>query len=202
MRRAVLIVMVIGVLLPALTAAQVVYSARNFTIAGGLLDFDANSGDVDATVLLRGNGLRDYSIFVASLQGTLGRWTLGADVTSNDESYSPTDPDPTTAANFDQTDGLVLSARYGGTKEKGDWLLAYYYAEIETFAVNSSYAQDDWVRWGSATETRGSDMQGSEFRFAYALAKNMNLVARLYLVEAITTGEDGSRLRVDFNLKF
>ena len=45
-------------------------------------------------------------------------------------------------------------------------------------------------------------MEGSELRFAYALEKNMNLVARLYLVEAITTGEDGSRFRLDLNYTF
>ena len=185
-----------------LAAAQLVYSGKGFTVAGGLLDVDANPGDGDAARLLRGNGLRDYSIWVGSLQGKLGKWTLGADVMHNDESYSPNDPDPVTAANFDQTDGFVLSVKYGGTRAKGDWLAAVYYAEIEALAVNASYAEDDWVRWGSATETRGSDLEGSELRFAYALQKNVNLVARLYLVESITTREDGSRFRLDFNYKF
>ncbi len=185
-----------------LAAAQLVYSAKGFTVAAGLLDVDANPADADARRLLRNNGQRDYSIWVGSLQGKLGKWTLGADVMHNDESYSPSDPDPVTAANHDQTDGFVLSVKYGGTQAKGDWLAAVYYAEIETFAVHASYAQDDWVRWGSAVETRGSDMEGSELRFAYALEKNMNLVARLYLVEAITTQEDGSRFRLDFNIKF
>ena len=185
-----------------LAAAQLVFSGKSLTVAAGLLDVDANPADADAGRLLRGNGLRDYSIWVGSLQGRFGKWTLGADVMHNGESYSPTDPDPVTAANFDQTDGLVLSVKYGGLGNRGDWLAAYYYAEIETFAVNASYAQDDWVRWGSATETRGSDMEGSELRFAYALKKNVNLVARLYLVESITTREDGSRFRLDFNYKF
>ncbi len=185
-----------------LAAAQLVFSGQSFTVAAGLLDVDANPADADAGRLLRSNGLRDYSIWVGSLQGKLGKWTLGADVMHNDESYSPSDPDPVTAANHDQTDGFVLSVKYGGLKAKGDWLAAVYYAEIEALAVNSSYAQDDWVRWGSATETRGSDLEGSELRFAYALEKNMNLVTRLYLVEAITTQEDGSRFRLDFNYKF
>ena len=92
--------------------------------------------------------------------------------------------------------------KLGSLKERGDWLAAYYYARIETFAVNSSFAQDDWVRWGSATETRASNLKGHELRFAYAFEKNINLVARLYLVEAITTAEDGNRFRVDLNFKF
>ncbi len=46
----------------------------------GVLDFDDNdTGDADAGRLLRGNGLRDYSIWVGSLQGRFGKWTLGAD---------------------------------------------------------------------------------------------------------------------------
>ncbi len=185
-----------------LAAAQLVFSGKGFTVAAGLLDVDANPSDADAARLLRSNGLRDYSIWVGSLQGKLAKWTLGADVMHNDESYSPSDPDPVTAAHFDQTDGYVLSVKYGGLGNKGDWLAAVYYAEIEAFAVNASYAQDDWVRWGSATETRGSDIKGSELRFAYALEKNVNLVARLYLVESITTREDGNRFRLDFNYKF
>ena len=185
-----------------LAAAQLVYSAENFTVAAGLLDVDADPDDADAARLLRGNGLRDYSIWVASLQGKIGEWTFGADVMHNDESYSPADPDPFTAAKFDQTDGLVLSVWYGGLENKGDWLAAYTWAHIETFAVNASYSEDDWVRWGSPTETRASDFEGSEFRFAYALEKNVNLVARLYVEEAITTREDGSRFRLDFNYRF
>ena len=89
-------------------------------------------------------------------------------------------------------------------KNKGDWLAAYYYARIEQFAVNNSFAQDDWVRWGSATQTRASNMQGHEFRGAYVLMKNMNLVGRLYLTEAVSDNndEDGNRFRLDLNYKF
>ena len=54
----------------------------------------------------------------------------------------------------------------------------------------------------SATETRASNLKGHELRFAYAFEKNINLVARLFLVEAITTAEDGNRFRVDLNFKF
>ena len=185
-----------------LAAVQAVFAGKRFTVAGGLLDIDADPADDDAARLLRGNGHRDYSIWVGSLQAKRGEWTLGVDLLHNAESYLPDDPDPFTATHRDQTDGLVLSVRYGGLEAEGDWLAAVYYAEIEAFAVNASYAQDDWVRWGSATETRGSDMEGTELRFAYALEKNVNLVARLYLVEAITTREDGSRFRLDLNYRF
>ena len=107
-----------------------------------------------------------------------------------------------TASNEDETDGWDVYVKYGSTKNKGDWLLGYWYADIEQLAVNSSFAQDDWVRWGSATQTRASDFRGHELRAAYGLGGGMNLVARLYLVEAITTVEDGNRFRLDFNYKF
>lgn len=191
---------------------QIVFStsfgSTGFTIAGGVFQFDADAGDPDAVVLLNGNGARDYTIWTGSLEAKfkLGNGArplaLGLDIMHNGESYSATDPDPFTAANRNERDGYVISARYGQLKEARDWLAAYYYARIETFAVNSSFAQDDWVRWGSATESRGSNMKGHEFRFAYAFSGKVNLVARLYVVEAITTVEDGVRARLDFNYKF
>lgn len=68
--------------------------------------------------------------------------------------------------------------------------------------MNASFAQDDWVRWGSATQTRGSNLKGHELRFGYGLAKDLNLLARLYLVESITTVEDGKRFRIDLNYSY
>ncbi len=192
-----------------LAGGQVVYSRSGepaFTLAAGYFGFDANPNDADAATLLRGNGFRDYRILVGNAQLELGAGkrplALGLDYMHNAESYSATDPDPFTAANRDQTDGFAVSAVWGQTESKGDWLVGYYYAEVETFAVNSSYSQDDWVRWGSAVETRGSDYRGHELRYARALGAGINLMARLYLVEAITTREDGNRFRVDVNYRF
>jgi hypothetical protein len=185
--------------------AQVVYHADVFTVAGGLLSIKANPNDPDNVLLLSGNGARDYNTWIVSgqVRFKVGEkpLTIGADIMSNTKSYSSTDPDPDTANNFDQTDGYDIFAVWGSTKPQ-QWLLGYYYANIEALAVNSSYAQDDWVRWGSATQTRATDIKGSEFRAAYGLSKTQNLVARLYLVESITTVEDGNRLRLDWNVKF
>jgi hypothetical protein len=36
----------------------------------------------------------------------------------------------------------------------------------------------------------------------YAFSKTLNVMARLYLVEAITTEQDGSRFRLDLNWRF
>lgn len=193
-----------------LGAAQAFYTTpvgkAGITAAVGVFKFDAATEDSDAAALLNGNGSRDYTIWTGSVQVRLKAkglpLILGMDYMDNTESYAATDPDPFTAANHDETDGYVISAKLGSLEEKGDWLAAYYFARIETFAVNSSFAQDDWVRWGSATETRSSNLKGHELRFAYAFEKNIKLVTRLYLVEAITTDEDGSRFRVDLNFKF
>lgn len=189
-----------------LALGQLVYSSRRLTVAGALLAYDADRDDADALRLLRRNGLRDYRLWVGSFQTRLeahGRsLVLGVDLIHNGEDYPASDPDPFTASHRDQTDGFVLSARLGETRAKGDWRAAYTYAEIEALAVIASYSQDDWMRWGSAVENRGSDFRGHELRFDYVLAKDLTLVSRLYLVESITTSEDGSRFRVDLNYRF
>ena len=89
------------------------------------------------------------------------------------------------------------------------WQVAYYYADIETFAVNSSYSQDDWMRWGSADETRSSNFKGHELRFVYALSNQLNLVFRNYIVDVnvrrsatSAAREDGNRFRFDINYSF
>ncbi len=193
-----------------LALGQAVFSTKfggsGFTAAAGLLSFEANADDDDAIVLLTKNGLRDYQIWVGSLQAKfmLGSLplTIGGDWIHNDEDYSETDPDPFTVKNRDETEGYVGSIHLGQTKNPGDWQLGYYYAHIETLAVNASYAQDDYARWGSAVEARLSNMKGHELRFKYKATKELGIVARLYVVEAITTDEDGNRFRLDFNYKF
>ncbi len=173
--------------------AQVVLWKNKFKIAGGLLDVDANPGDADGTLLMRGNGARDYQIWVLSLQAGAGKWTFGLDGMHNAESY------PAAMALRNEVDGYVGSVK---VKINPSWKAAYYYARIEALAVNSSYAQDDWVRWGSATQTRASDMEGHELRLIRDLGSGQNLVFRLYDAKAITTDEDGGRFRIDYNIKF
>jgi hypothetical protein len=194
----------------ALTGAQASYEPKlgrvQLALAGGVYLFDGNPDDPDVGALLQGNGSRDYSILAASFQArrSVGDrpLKLGVDLLRNTQNYDPNDSDPITAANFDEKDGYVLMGEYGLLKEHNDWLVGYYYAHIETFAVNSSFGQDDWVRWGNATQTRASNMKGHEFRFGWAINARMNMVVRLYLADAITTVEDGKRFRIDFNYKF
>jgi hypothetical protein len=175
-------------------------------MALGLFHFDADPNDPEAALLQQGNGFRDYSIQSASFQARFSvggqPLTLGSDLIHNAEDYSPNGDDSFAAANHDQTDGYVLQATYGGLSDPGQWLISYYYTNIEALAVNNSFAQDDWVRWGNATQTRGSDMKGHELRLGWAFSAKMNLLFRVYLAEAITSVENGNRARIDFNYKF
>ncbi len=172
--------------------AQLVLWNSNVRIAGGLLDIDASPNDADGTLLLRGNGARDYQIWVLSLQAGTGKWTFGIDGIHNGESYPISEP------LRDEVDGYVGSLEFNSGR---GWQAAYIYAHIEALAINSSYAEDDWVRWGNATQTRASDLEGHELRFTRDIGPTQNLVFRLYLADAITSGEDGSRFRIDWNYK-
>ena len=176
-----------------LSLAQVVVWEKRFKLAGGLLDIDSNPADAGGALLLRGNGGRDFQIWVLSLQADAGKWTFGVDGVHNGKSYPASEP------LRDEVDGYVGSLKFNSGN---GWKAAYYYAHIEALAVSSSYAQDDWVRWGNATQTRASDLEGHELRFIKDIGPGQNLVFRLYLADAITTGEDGSRFRIDWNHKF
>lgn len=188
-------------------AGQIKYAlpvkSSQFIVAGGLYFMNGESG---ANNLLSRNGARDYLIGQASAQWSvpLGKipLTIGADVLKNFENYSAADVAPFPATDTDQTFGYVLSVLLGQLKQRNDWLVGYYYSHIETFAVNASYAQDDWIRFGNGAQTAASDFKGHEIRLGYALSKNINVMARLYLVDAITTVQDGKRFRLDLNWKF
>ncbi|MBE2216330.1 MAG: putative porin [Opitutaceae bacterium] len=191
----------------ALYGAQLRYSAPvdqgQFTIAAALHKLDGSPGAED---LRNRNGERDYLLGVLGAQWSApvgGRTlALGIDVFNNFEDYTAADAAPLPADHADETFGYVLSAQYGQLKNPRDWQLGYYYAHIETFAVNASFAQDDWVRWGSATQTDGTDGAGHEVRASYMVTKTINVVARLFIVDAITSVQDGKRFRLDLNWRF
>ena len=197
--------------------AQVVFDTSvgntKLVFAGGVIVVDADANSSNNGLLLDSNGARDYTIWVANVQASLRAmdrpFKLNLDLIHNSEDYSASDPDAFTAFHRNETDGYVISARLGDTNDRGHWLFGYYYSHIDTLAVNNSLAQDDWVRWGSATQTRASNFEGSEFRAAVGLGNKMNVVARLYIVDGIRLRsvtslgeEDGNRFRVDFNWKF
>lgn len=175
------------------------------TLAPGFFHFFET--DDPANYLLTGNDRRDYAVAALNAQVATELTgvpvTLGVDFYKNFADYSTGVSDPfITPSNKDENFGYVLSARLGSLKEKGDWLLGYYYAHIEQFAVNASYAQDDWIRWGNGPQTRSSNFEGHEIRAAYAVLDTLNIVARWYLVESVKGAEDGNRFRLDVNFSF
>jgi hypothetical protein len=195
-----------GTMFGAQAAYQPQLAGIGWAFALGTYSFDAHAGDPDAAALQQGNGGRDYRIVHAAAQArrTVGGapLALGVDVLHNARDYNAFDPDPVTAANAHERDGYAVQASYGSLGKAGQWLAGYTWAHIETLAVNNSYAQDDWVRWGSDTQTRASNMKGHEVRFGWAFDGSRNILARLYLVEAITSREDGKRFRFDYNWTF
>ena len=181
---------------------QLVASQGVLTAAVGIRSIQENK-DVADTRLAD----MDYTLLTASLYTNVevqGRpIRAGLDLISNLERYDES------VFNHDQTSGFVASARYGSASEAGDWQFRYYFSYIEKYAVIGAFAQDDWVRWGSATSTRSSNFWGHEVRAVYVPSKGQNLVLRVYLVEALeleSAGagalETGTRLRLDWNISF
>jgi hypothetical protein len=149
----------------------------------------------------------DYKILVLNLKLSVPvlphRLSLGFDLIRNLESY------PDSLHNGDQTTGWVAQVLYGSLEKKGELLIGYSYSHIEDYAVVAFLAQDDWLRWGSESQTRASNFAGHGIRAGYALHSRVNIVARYYDVAGIglrsrgaTTHETGQRLRVDLNLGF
>lgn len=198
-------------------SAQAVFNldqdGRGWTLAAGYFGVDADVDNANGTLLLTDNGMRDYKTGFVQLQwrtkiaGQVLK--IGADVGENFEDYK--DEPPGSFSKFHENDTGFYSVffNYGASKNKGDWLFGYYYLQADALAYSSSYAQDDWVRWGNADQTRATNVKGSELRAIYTLAPNMNLTTRVYIVDAIdllnagdVAKEDGNRARIDFNIKF
>lgn len=133
---------------------------------------------------------------------------LSADFYYNLQDYSKLDSVPANLQN--QRQGLVVTAKLGKIKKKGDWAVHLYYAYLERFAIVDYFAQNDWARWDyssvGATGSRLSNFQGVELRIVYAFAKKFNLNLRTYLVEQLVAQggfrETGSRIRLDLNIGF
>ena len=175
-----------------------------FIFAAGLYQFNGEEG---AKNLRNRNGARDYLIGVLSAQWSTPLsgglpLTFGADLFNNFENYSAADAAPFAPSHADKTTGYVLSAQLGQLKKPHDWQVGYYYAHIETFAVNASFSEDDWARFGNGPQADLTDIKGHEFRATYVIMKNLNIAGRLFLVDAITSRQDGKRCRIDLNWKF
>jgi hypothetical protein len=199
-------------------AGQVVYErdteTHGITLAAGFFGVDADPDDpTGLRLLLTDNSLRDYSTGILQAQLRLRAFgkplKLAATAGHNFQNYDDEPIDSFSEFHKDDRDFFIGFLNWGSAEKSGDWLLGYYYQYVEALAFSSSYGPDDWVRWGSATQTRATNMKGSEFRAVYTVADNMNIVGRLFLVDAIEllnagdlSKEDGKRARIDFNIKF
>ncbi len=156
--------------------------------------------------LRNGNGNRDYHIMVANFRWinnyTTSPLTFGIDFMQNLKNYSAQDLDSFTANNANRITGFDFHFTIGKLQKRKSWLTALTFARIETLSVNASFAQDDWMRWGSADQTDGSDFKGYELRAGYMLSDDIGILARYYDVEAISNIQDGRRFRLDLNYKF
>lgn len=176
--------------------------------ATGYYRFDNLYNVPESDDLFTGTRFRmDYNLVVSGLQFTWGSKipiVLGVDHFTNLAEYGgDTLIDPVFS---DEKDGFVGSILIGKQREKGDWLIGYYYAYKEMYSVISYYGEDDWVRWGNINRNRNTNYRGHEFRFAYNFATRINAVLRVYLVQGLKTNglttETGNRVRLDLNFKF
>lgn len=174
------------------------------TLAAGLYQFDGKDG---AKYLINRNGARDYVIGVVAAQYVIPLpnklpLAFGGDLMNNFKDYDAADVAPYAASHTGDKTGYVLSVTLGQLKKARDWTLGYYYAHIETFAVNASYSQDDWARFGSGPQSLVTDFEGSEIRGGYAFTPNLNAQFRAFWVDALTSVQDGKRFRIELNWKF
>ena len=189
------------------------YLQNGFT--GALIYFgvDADPTDLTSTeLLLTENNIRDYQTLMMQFQYRTSAYdrpfSVGLDIGRNIKDYSDSPINSFSEFHQDDTDFAIAFAKYGSI-EKSKWQFGYFYAYIEALAISSSYSQDDWLRWGDVNQTRATNFKGSEFRLAYGIAENMDVVSRLYIVEALEllnfndlSKEDGKRLRIDLNIHF
>lgn len=183
-------------------AWEMTFQPVDLTAAAGLYSFDDDPATTDTAL-----ADLDYDIYVGGIKAAFKKgpkpWSAGVDFMKNAKDY------PSTLFNADQKTGYVLSLNLGALKQKKDWLVGYYYAHIEKFAVVARLATDDWLRWGSGTDTRSSNYEGHELRLGYAFGPSWNVMLRVFKVEGIelesaaaVAKEDGMRARLDLNIAF
>lgn len=179
------------------------------------LGYRFSNGDPDdpaGATLLTGNSGRDYREWSLQLQYRTELFgqplLLGADVMHNAADYDNAPVGSFTNFHRNDVNGYVAEVLLGG-KEPGNWQFGYFYSRVEALASNSSYVQDDWVRWGNANQVRATNLRGSELRVLYTLRENLNVFARLFFVDAVdllepgdNTKETGNRFRIEFNWSF
>jgi hypothetical protein len=177
------------------------FSQAKIKVGSGLFDMNADPYDIDGQQLLLNNGALDHRIWLNSINITLLSWpvSMSIDYMQNILDYGAQELN---LSQDNNKNGLVSSILINKIFAIPSLSFKYTYADIGALSVNSSYAQDDWMRWGNATETRATDFSGHEFRLKYQMENYGNILLRLYSVAAKSSIEDGDRFRVDWNVKF
>jgi len=189
------------------------FADSGITVSGGYFDTNADPDDPDGSILLTENNTRDYELANIMLQYRSQifkqPYYIGLDYSRNLKNYDDAMPGSFSDFHKDDRDGYVIEGVWGDRGKQGDWQFGYYYSYLEALALHSSYITDDWVRWGNVNQVRATNLKGSEFRAVYTIRSNLNLVTRLFLVDAIdllepddTSKEDGKRWRLDLNWTF
>ena len=110
----------------------------------------------------------------------------------------------------EQKSGIVIGLKYGNLLNKGDWLFTTSFAKLQKFSAVDFLAQNDWARWDySSSESpdgRLTNFSGIELVAGYKIDKKISLKLKYYFIEQIIpleiTKENGSRIRLDLDVKF
>ena len=134
--------------------------------------------------------------------------TAGLDYYQNITNYNDNDLIPVEFRN--QKLGFVSAIGIGKLNKKGDWELQFTHTYLERYAAVDFLSQNDWARWDYSSQGspdgRLTNFKGFEVMVGYALDENMNNNIRGFNVHQIKSygidKETGSRIRLDFNLRF
>lgn len=183
-----------------LAAAQLAYEYDFST--GTVLNFGTGvlRIDDDSDVRNLTNDDVDYTITALDIR-LRTRWR-GMSVIAGADYYHNFEEGPVGDPEARANDAFVLYGLLGDVHRAGAVQVGYFLAYIEKFAVARFFAQNDWFRFGNATQTRSSDYLGHELRATYSFKKNVDLVARWYFIDTLSNNERGDRFRIDLNWRF
>lgn len=134
--------------------------------------------------------------------------TVGFDYYKNVSDYNNNDSIPQAFKN--QKTGTVATFYVGDNTKKGDWLFGLTLNYQEKYSAIDFFSQNDWVRWDYASQGSGdgrlTNYKGIDFMIGYAIANNIKLNMRAFMVEQLIplgiAKENGNRVRLDLDVKF
>ena len=130
------------------------------------------------------------------------------DYYKNLQDYTGNDSIPNNLKN--QKSGLVFGLKYGKLKNKKDWMFSTSYTKLQKFSAVDFLAQNDWARWdyssSGSPDGRLTNFNGIELVAGYKISGKISLKMKYYFVEQLipltSNKENGSRIRLDLDVKF